>query len=142
MRQAATTSSRPVEAVKHASVMERVELERLPRQKQPPDGDKEVGNAFSVISWYVPPPPPPPLPPLPPAKPVAPPLPFVYLGHYKNADSSKRIIILGGADRVYTVSEGDVIDGTYRVGPATAGMLEFTYLPLDVKQSLSMDMSS
>lgn len=134
------TATLPAGAAKRAPVAERVELERLSGRK--PDGGKEIGNAFDAISWYVPPPPPPPPLPLPPAKPEAPPLPFTYLGHFKSPDSPVQVIILGRADRVYTVSEGEVIDGTYRVGPVTAGLIEFTYLPLDAKQSLITDAAS
>lgn len=110
-----------------------VELERLSRTKS--KGGTDVGNVFSAISWYVPPPPPPPPPPAPPPKPTAPPLPFTYLGRYE--DAPRLVIILSRGDRVYTVSEGDVIDGTYRVEHVTAASVELMYLPLNIKQSLS-----
>lgn len=144
MRQVAV-APRPADAIKHASSAEIAEFERLLRRRQQPDSNKEISNAFGSISWYVPPPPPPALPAPPPlqeATPAAPPLPFTYLGHFKNPDSPIPVIILGRADRVYTVSEGEVIDDTYRIGPVSAGMLEFTYLPLNVKQSLNTDVSS
>lgn len=140
--QVAMASSLSAETTKRVPVVERVEFERLLGQNQQPDNGKEIGNAFNAISWYVPPPPPPPPPPQPPAKPAAPPLPFIYLGHFKNPDSPVQTLILGRADRVYTVSEGEVIDGIYRIGPITAGMLEFIYLPLNVKQLLNTDVSS
>lgn len=133
---------RTADAIKHASSAEIAELERLLHQRQQPDSNKEIRDAFDSISWYVPPPPPPAPPPLQPATPVAPPLPFTYLGHFKNPDSPIPVIILGRADRVYTVSEGEVIDDIYRIGPVSAGMLEFTYLPLNIKQSLNTDVSS
>lgn len=115
-------------------VGERVEFERMLQQKQQPDTGREIGNVFNATSWYVPPPPPQALPPPPP---TAPPLPFTYFGQYKDAGSAAMVVFLSRADRVYTVSEGDVIDGTYSVGPMTSGQLELTYLPLNVKQSLS-----
>lgn len=141
MRQVSMAMPQPAGSTKRAlPAGERVELERLAGPK--PDGDGEIGNAFGALSWYVPPPPPPaPLLP-PPAQPAAPPLPFTYLGHFKDPDSPAPVIILGRADRVYTVSEGEVIDGTYRVGPVTAGLIEFTYLPLNAKQSLNTDAAS
>lgn len=140
MRQVAL-APRTADAI-NASSAEIAEFERLLRQRQQPGSNKEISDAFDSISWYVPPPPPPAPPPLQPATPVAPPLPFTYLGHFKNPDSPIPVIILGRADRVYTVSEGEVIDDTYRIGPVSAGMLEFTYLPLNVKQSLNTDVSS
>ncbi len=114
---------------------EALKFERMLRQKQRADEGRHVGNAFNATSWYVPPPPPPALPPPPPS---APPLPFTYLGQYKDADTGAAVIFLSNADRVYTVSEGDVIDGTYSVGPIRSGQLEVTYIPLNIKQSLSI----
>ncbi|OGT00743.1 MAG: hypothetical protein A3F73_06225 [Gallionellales bacterium RIFCSPLOWO2_12_FULL_59_22] len=140
-RQVAMASPRPAEALERAPVVKRVELERLLGQGSQPDSGKEIGNAFNATSWYVPPPPSA-LPPPPPPKPMAPPLPFTYLGHFKSPDSPADIIILSWAERVYTVTEGEVINGTYRVGPVMSGRIEFTYLPLDIKQSLNADMSS
>ncbi len=112
---------------------EAVEFERLFERKRRADGKKEIGNAFNATSWYVPPPPPPALPP---PAPTAPPLPFTYMGQYHDGGAKGMVIFLSSAERVYTVSTGDVIDGTYSVGPITAGQLELTYLPLNIKQSL------
>lgn len=114
----------------------RVELERLNR----PDAaaDPEVGKAFSAISWYVPPPPPPPPPPprvVPPPPPTAPPMPFSYFGRYEEGETL--IILLVKGERIYTVSAGDVIENTYRVEGLAGGQLELTYLPLDIRQTLS-----
>lgn len=139
LRQVAMTSSQPTETTRHASTMERVELERMSGQSRRPDSGNEIGDAFNAVSWYVPPPPPPPPPP---PQPMAPTLPFTYLGNFKNPDSPVQIIILGWAGRVYTVSEGEVINSIYRVGPVTNGVLEFTYLPLNIKQSLNTDITS
>ncbi len=110
------------------------EFERMLQQKQHPHVEKKIGNVFNATSWYVPPPPPAALPPPPPA---APPLPFSFFGHYKDAGSNAVVIFLTNADRVYTVSEGDVIDGIYSVGPVVSGQIEFTYLPMNIKQSLN-----
>lgn len=112
-----------------------VELERLKRAKQEAEAQPEIGNVFASSSWYVPPPPPPPPPPAPPPKPTAPPLPFAYLGHYD--DASLQTLILAKGDRVYTVAVGDVIENTYRIESAKAGMIEFVYLPLNIRQSIA-----
>jgi hypothetical protein len=115
-----------------------VELERLQRRNAPADSDNLAGNTFGAMSWYVPPPPPPPKPaakPLPPPPPAAPPVPFSFMGRYE--DGGTRIILLVKGDRIYTVTEGEVIDKTYRVERLAGGQLELTYLPLDIKQTIS-----
>lgn len=135
IRQVSMAQPHSTEAVQPLAAGDKVEFEHLLQQKQQPDADREIGNVFNATSWYVPPPPPPALPPPPPA---APPLPFTYFGQYKDAGSAAMVVFLSKADRVYTVSEGDVIEGTYSVGPITSGQLELTYLPLNIKQSLNM----
>lgn len=112
----------------------RLELERLepPRQAT---GDAN-GNVFGATSWYVPPPPPPAAPPPPPPTPTAPPLPFTYLGIY--ADAGVPVLILSKGDRVYTVSPGDVIDGTYRLESVAGRSAELTFLPLGARQTLAV----
>jgi hypothetical protein len=116
-----------------------VELERLGRQQTGGAGpETDVGNAFGAISWYVPPPPPPPpkpTPPPPPPPPTAPPLPYSYLGRY--VEDGRLIILLVRNDRIYTVSEGEVLDNTYRVERLARGWLEMTYLPLNIRQTLA-----
>jgi len=115
-----------------------LELERLQRRDVAPDSEKASGNTFGATSWHVPPPPPPPKPvaePAPPPPPAAPPMPFTFLGRYE--DGGARVIMLVKGDRIYTVSEGDVIDQTYRVERLAGGQLELTYLPLDIKQTIS-----
>ena len=115
-----------------------IELQRLPRQEATADSDKVASNAFGALTWHMPPPPPPPKPafkPLPPPPPTAPPMPFAFMGRYE--DGGVRIILLVKDDRIYTVSEGDVIDNTYRVERLAGGQLELTYLPLNIKQTIS-----
>ena len=116
-----------------ASVLS-VEMERLrePAGEAPADPS---ADAFRPTSWYVPPPPPPPPPPKPPPAPTAPPLPFTFMGRYE--DGAKKVILLVKGDRIYTVSEGEVIDNTYRVERFTGGGLDLTYLPLNIKQTLA-----
>jgi hypothetical protein len=67
---------------------------------------------------------------------VAPPLPFTYLGQYK--DNDKPVIFLVRGDRVLTVKQGDVIDGAYRVDGIVGSTLSLTYLPLNLKQMLNI----
>lgn len=126
------SSSAPLRAGQQLPEAVRVELERLARTQ--PESGVAVVDVFGATSWYVPPPPPPPLPPAPPPAPTAPPLPFTYLGRYEDAPTRLTILVKG--DRMYTVSEGDVIEDTYRVERVTPGLVELTYLPLNIKQSL------
>jgi hypothetical protein len=122
-----------------------VELERLARRQSQPvpkadaaaegNAETELGNVFGATSWYVPPPPPPPPPPAPPPVPTAPPMPFTYLGRYEDAPT--RLVILVKGERMYTVAEGDVIENTYRIEKVMPGQVELTYMPLNIKQSLS-----
>ena len=131
-------SARPKHAAQRAPAESRVELERLGQAALQPDVEEGVGNVFGATSWYVPPPPPPPAPPVkppPPPKPTAPPMPFTFLGLYEEAPG--KVIMLVKGDRVYTVSVGDVIENTYRVDRVEHGMVEMTYLPLNIKQSLN-----
>ena len=108
-----------------------------------PNQEAEAGilDAFASKSWYVPPPPPPPPPavkPPPPPKPTAPPLPFTYIGRFDNP-GDPTLILLVRDDRLFTVSQGDTIDATYRVDRIDAGSVELTYLPLKQKQVLRTD---
>lgn len=144
--QANAASSSPARAKQRLPEPVRVELERLarPPQSKPAaeseaEPEMEIGNVFSATSWYVPPPPPPPPVSDPatvsPPVPTAPPLPFTYLGRYEDTPTLLAILVKG--DRMYIVAEGDVIEDTYRIERLAPGMVEVTYLPLDIKQSLS-----
>jgi hypothetical protein len=99
-----------------------------------PPSDPAI-NPFATKSWYVPPPPPPIAKPLPPPKPTAPPLPFAYVGRYDSGDEPPVILLLRG-DRLYTVSEGEPIDDSYRLDRIDPGRIEITYLPLQETQVL------
>lgn len=104
----------------------------------------ELGTStdlFAGKSWYVPPPPPKPKPPPPPPPPTAPPLPFAFMGTYQEPDG-RLVIFLTRGDRLYTVSPGDVIDNTYRVEEVVAGQLGLTYLPLNIRQSMTVGETS
>lgn len=132
--QGKAVSVRTLHASQFQEGMLHVELERL---AQPPEQETGIGGAFNATSWYEPPPPPPPAPPAPPPVPVAPPLPFAYLGHYEDAPT--KVVILTKGERIYTVSEGDVIENTYRVEHVAPGTVELIYLPLNTRQALGAD---
>lgn len=113
-----------------------IELERLGRRDASLEGDKMAGNAFGAMTWHVPPPPPKPMAqPAPPPAPTAPPMPFAFLGRYE--DGGTRTILLVKGERIYMVSEGDVIEQTYRVEKLAGSELELTYLPLGIKQTIN-----
>jgi hypothetical protein len=135
----APSPSRPPQVSRApAQSLPSISLERLQRRDAPADSTKLAGNTFGAMTWHVPPPPPPPKPvakPAPPPPPTAPPMPFTFLGRYE--DEGVRIIMLVKGDRIYTVSEGDVIDRTYRVERLAGGQLELIYLPLGIKQTVS-----
>lgn len=98
---------------------------------------------FSPHSWRVEPPvapapawtpPPPPLPAPPP--PTAPALPFEFIGKLDDAEHLR--VFLTRDEKIYTVTVGDVIDGTYRVERIDASEMILTYLPLNLTQTLSV----
>ena len=98
-----------------------------------------VPDVFAAKSWYVPPPPPkyvPPPPPPPPPAPVPPPLPFGYLG--KLVDHGEITVFVVFKGRNLAVKANEVIDSTYRIDSVDARSMVLTYLPLDMKQTLSL----
>lgn len=114
---------------------ERIELERLRRHAREAKDGQPVSNAFNPKRWYVPPPPRPPPPPPAPPPPTAPPVPFTYLGRYQ--DAQKLVVMLARGNKLYTVSQGEVIDGTYRVDRISDSAVDLTYLPLNTSQAVS-----
>lgn len=95
-------------------------------------------DPFAGKSWYLPPPPPTPAevkvqeaP-----RPTAPPLPFGYLGRMLE-DDGHVVVYLTQGTRVYSVSQGDTLDGIYRLESVASNQLVLTYLPLDTKQILN-----
>lgn len=122
-----------------ASEFEHVELERLMPATSEAQGASS--NVFGATSWAPPPPPPAPAPvvqvlvPADPPKPTAPPMPFNYLGLYQ--EGTLRSAILSKGDHVYTVSPGDVIEGVYRVEDFKEKEIELTYIPMNIRQTLS-----
>ena len=71
-----------------------------------------------------------------PVTPVAPPMPFSYMGKMFDEESGKLILYLAKGDIPYSVSVGEVIEGTYRVEAVTETVLTLIYLPLNTKQTL------
>jgi hypothetical protein len=95
-------------------------------------------DVFSQHSWVPPPAPPPPLPaPPPPAKPVAPPLPFSFVGLMDEKGLPRRVF-LGKGDQLIIVKANDVVEGQYRVDRITENTVDLTYLPLNQKQTISI----
>jgi hypothetical protein len=107
-----------------------LQLERLKRSRA--NADKV--NLFPSKSWYVAPPPPPPPPP---PVPTAPALPFTYLGKQLDANG-KFTYYLSQGDRLRIVSLGEILDSTYSIDSVDHGQMELTYLPLKIKQYLSI----
>jgi hypothetical protein len=67
--------------------------------------------------------------------PSAPPVPFTYLGRLSEDNRTTAFLVSG--ERNLVVKPGDVIDNSYRVDEVTDKTVQLTYLPLNVKQSLS-----
>lgn len=105
--------------------------------------DAAAGALFAAHSWYTPPPPPPPA-----AKPIAivrapvvptaPPLPYTYMGSYVR-DGGRPVFFLTRGDRTYDVKIGDMLDGVYRFEGLSGNALVFTYVPLGIRQTLSVN---
>ena len=98
--------------------------------------DKE--DMFKSKSWYVPPPPPPKpkyVAPPPPPPPTAPPLPYKFTGSFQEP-GQKLVVYLSRGDKLYSVSAGDILEGTYKIESINAGQLVILYLPLNISQNL------
>ena len=96
----------------------------------------EARDLFRAATWYVAPPPPPPAKPEPPPPPSAPPLPFSYVGQYRDEGSHQFMLARG--NRLITVAVGDNIDRNYRLEGLDNGVLTILYLPLDIRQTLTI----
>ena len=100
-------------------------------------------DMFKSKSWYIPPPPPPkpkyvaPPPPPPPPPPTAPPLPYKFTGSFQEP-GQKLVVYLSRGDKLYSVSAGDILEGTYKIESINAGQLVILYLPLNISQNLSI----
>lgn len=94
-------------------------------------------DPFSARSWYTPPPPPPSPPPVPAPVPSAPALPFAYAGKLQG-DTGRWIFYLTRGEQSFAVSLGDTFDNVYRLEGVENGKLTIQYLPLSIKQFLSI----
>lgn len=70
-------------------------------------------------------------------QPTAPPLPFRYIGRMVEEDGQVTVYLAQG-NRSRSVKIGDSIDGMYRLDGIFSGHLVLTYLPLEIKQTLSI----
>lgn len=116
-------------AAKPGKASGQLALEKL--QRTPAGEDDTVADVFTTKSWYVPPPPPKPVPPPPPAPP---PMPYVYMG--KLVEEGMITVFLTKQNRNYAIKQGDTLDGSYRVDTVDANRVVFTYLPLNMQQTL------
>jgi hypothetical protein len=94
-------------------------------------------NPFAASSWLPPPPPVVQAPPEPPPPPTAPPVPYVYLGKLDGSTLKPRVFLSSG-DQLVIVSQGEVVDGQYRVESISDADIVLTYLPLNQRQVISM----
>lgn len=87
------------------------------------------------FATYMPKPIAPVLPPAPPPAPTAPALPFTYLGRMVENDSA--VLFLSKQDQSYSVRENGVLDKNYRIDKIDSNQAVFTYLPLNIQQTLT-----
>jgi hypothetical protein len=52
-----------------------------------------------------------------------------------------RVVILAHGDKLYTVSENEDIDGTYRVDHISENAVDIVYMPLGTIQSINISNS-
>jgi hypothetical protein len=97
-------------------------------------GKAAITDLFRSATWNQPPPPPAAtVAELPPDK-IVPPMPFTYLGSFREGDTL--LYILERDDQVLTVMPGEVVDETYLFNILDEHSLSVTYLPLDAVQVL------
>jgi hypothetical protein len=98
-------------------------------------------DAFSARAWQQPAParaaPPASVEPPPPPPPTAPPLPFAFMGRFDNP-GDKTVYYLVEGDKLHTVSEGETINGIYRIEAVKEISMDILYLPLAITQSLAL----
>ena len=111
-------------AERHGEML--LNVEKLGRQKlELPRGDPFVAKL---------PPPPPPAAALPPPVPQAPALPFVFFG--RMVDNDGTVLFLSKQDQSYSVKLNGVLENNYRVDKIDKDHVVFTYLPLNIQQTL------
>ena len=70
-----------------------------------------------------------------PARPTAPPLPFQYIGKWSQGDKGEVLVQRG--EELLPIAPGAKL-GDYRVDQITEARVSFTYLPLNMKQTLDL----
>lgn len=123
---------RPMPAVPPATATERSAPSVLQPLSLPATAAVPKDALFAVRDWA---PPPPVIPPAPPPAPTAPPLPFRFMGRLAE-DGGKPQVYLVNGDQLYTVREGDTIDGVYKVQRLDRSEMTLVYLPLNQQQIL------
>jgi len=93
---------------------------------------------FSSRSWEPPAPKISTAPPVPPA-PTAPPMPYRYAG--KVVEGGRQSVLLAKGDRLFPISEGETLDGAYRVESIAEAQITVTYLPLALEERIPRDSS-
>lgn len=121
------------------AAVENLELQRLGRQRS----EVAVTDLFAVQvaspapATSVPPPAAPKVEPV--SAPMAPPLPFTYLGRIVRG--GRQIAYLLHRDEMIVAEAGDVIEAVYRIEGVTDSDIQFVYLPLGMRQVLSIPVS-
>lgn len=131
---AVAAARRPAQAATTDPTTSPPALVPTPREPAPTDAPAVV-DIFATKSWVPPPPPPPP--PGPPPPPEAPPLPFSLLGVMKQ-ELGKNVYYLARGEQAYGVTDGETIDGAYRINGLRGQQLSFTYLPMRKEQTLPL----
>lgn len=90
-------------------------------------------DLFPAQSWQPPPPPQSKREVMPPADLTAPPLPFEYLGRWREDD--KEVVFLAQGSRVLQARVGDVLAG-WRLDRASDDAIAFTWIALNMQQTL------
>jgi hypothetical protein len=92
-------------------------------------------DLFKVHSWLVIPPVKK-MKPLPPPPPVAPPAPFTYIGKLEDSPKGTQVFLMANG-KLYLAVKGEKINQQWRFDAEDANALRFTYLPLNLPQTLS-----
>jgi len=94
------------------------------------------GEPFEARSWAPVAPAPVARGPVVPPKPVAPPVPYRVAGQVSHDGMNQ--VVLARDDRVFTVSEGDLLDNVYRVESIKPDAVTLVYLPLQERQQIAV----
>ena len=107
----------------------KLDLARLHREEV----TEVKADLFAAKSIY---PEPPPVPAPVAVAPSAPSLPFSFIGKF--IDGEVVTVFINKNNQDYSVRLNDVVDNTYRVEKISDDRVVFTYLPLDIQQTLNI----